>query len=110
MFTGVCIFAYLKVRKLVSDDQGCFRQWLQRGLVSFRGHLGLGSASVALVQRLAPVAWGRLNRILGGVGTIFHLLQLPPDRIAFLASSGRPLPSPECARGRIQGLENVKPA
>lgn len=31
-----------------------------------------------------------LNKILGSVGTIFQLLQLPPDRTAFPASSGRP--------------------
>ena len=51
-----------------------------------------------------------LSKIWGGVGTIFHLLQLPPDRTAFLASSGRALQSPEWACGRIQGLGSVKPA
>ena len=42
MFTGVGIFAKLGVRKLLSNDQGCFWQRLQRGSVSFRGDLCSG--------------------------------------------------------------------
>ena len=34
-----------------------FRQQFQRGLVSFKVTLALGSASVALVSGLVPVAW-----------------------------------------------------
>ena len=34
VFTGVDIFAYLRVRKLVNDDRGLFAK-LQRGSVSF---------------------------------------------------------------------------
>ena len=51
----------LGVRKLVSDDQGGFGEWLQRGSVNLISQviLVLGSASVAMVQGLAPVAWGR---------------------------------------------------
>ena len=42
VFTGVGIFAKLGVRKLLSDDQGRFWQWLQRGPVSFGGDLCSG--------------------------------------------------------------------
>ena len=40
VFTGAVIFAYLGVRKLVSDDQGGLWECLQRGSVSFAGDLG----------------------------------------------------------------------
>ena len=42
VFTGAGIFAYLGVRKLVSDYHGGFWQQLQRGSISFRGDLGSG--------------------------------------------------------------------
>ena len=60
LFNTVGIFAYLGVRKLVSDDQELLAR-LQRDPVSFRTFV-LGSASVVMVQSLAPVAWDKTHQ------------------------------------------------
>ena len=60
LFNRVGIFAYLGVRKLVSDDQELLAR-LQRDPVSFRTFV-LGSASVVMVQSLAPIAWDKTHQ------------------------------------------------
>ena len=59
MFTGVGIFALLRVRTFVCDDQEAFGNGYKGAQSASEMTLVLGSTSIVLVQGLAPVAWGQ---------------------------------------------------